>query len=261
LGINNDSVPKQTALEAFAYLYQVDIPGVTVPQGIEGGDEPTDGSGALRWVQAHWSELTPDQQAVINRYTTPGPNDRVFHLDATASGASPTTTLAVWHQNAPAQVQLAGAPVDIATGLKQELLADIKHIGPKLGLQPISQGSFLWKDVTLTLSDKDGGRTLLTTSAAVNKAGVYSPCNVIAFKNAWSGETVGSDGKVSPRLQRPHDPRGHPLLPECDLGQHLNRSGNTRLDNRGNGPLPRCRRHGYCGIEYPVDVAERLLQP
>src|SRR5271157_960107 len=36
-GITDGPVPKQTALEAFAYLYKVDIPGVTVPKGIEGG--------------------------------------------------------------------------------------------------------------------------------------------------------------------------------------------------------------------------------
>jgi len=74
-GITDGTVPKQTALEAFAYLYRVDIPGVTVPKGIEGDDGPTSGSGAMRWVQANWAELTPDQQAVINRYLVPGPND------------------------------------------------------------------------------------------------------------------------------------------------------------------------------------------
>ena len=67
-GITDGTVPKQTALEAFAYLYKVDIPDVTVPKGIEGGDEPTDGSGAMSWVQANWDQLTSAQQAVIDRY-------------------------------------------------------------------------------------------------------------------------------------------------------------------------------------------------
>jgi hypothetical protein len=59
-GITNGQVPKDVALEAFAYLYRVSIPGVQVPAGREGGDGPTSGTGATRWVQAHWDELTPD---------------------------------------------------------------------------------------------------------------------------------------------------------------------------------------------------------
>ena len=87
-GISDGTVPKQTALEAFAYLYRVDIPGVTVPKGVEGDDGPTSGSGAMRWVQANWAELTPDQQAVINRYLVPGPNDIALPADT----ASPVTS-------------------------------------------------------------------------------------------------------------------------------------------------------------------------
>ncbi len=70
-GITDGTVPKQTALEAFAYVYRVDIPGVTVPKGIEGGDEPTSGTGVMSWVQANWSALTADQQAVIDRFLPP----------------------------------------------------------------------------------------------------------------------------------------------------------------------------------------------
>ncbi len=74
------TVPKQTALEAFAYVFKVDIPGVVVPAGVEGGDGPTSGSGAMRWVLASWDQLTPDQQAVIDRYLTPGPDDQVLEV-------------------------------------------------------------------------------------------------------------------------------------------------------------------------------------
>ena len=74
-GIRDTGVPKDTALQAFSYLYRVSIPGVTVPDGVAGSDYPTSGSGAMRWVQANWNALTADQQAVINRYLVPGPND------------------------------------------------------------------------------------------------------------------------------------------------------------------------------------------
>lgn len=66
-GITDGNVPKQTALEAFSYLFKVSIPGVTVPQGRDIGDAPTSGSGAMRWVRANWSSLTADQKAVNNR--------------------------------------------------------------------------------------------------------------------------------------------------------------------------------------------------
>ncbi|HEX7498487.1 MAG TPA: hypothetical protein VF344_08490, partial [Candidatus Limnocylindrales bacterium] len=51
-GIRDTGVPKDVALQAFAYVYKVAIPGVTVPNGTDGGDAPTSGSGAMRWVQA-----------------------------------------------------------------------------------------------------------------------------------------------------------------------------------------------------------------
>src|ERR1700690_1799665 len=44
-GITDGQVPKQVALEAFAYDYRVTIPGVVVPVGRDGGDAPTSGSG------------------------------------------------------------------------------------------------------------------------------------------------------------------------------------------------------------------------
>jgi hypothetical protein len=67
-GITDGTVSKRTAVEAFAYLYKVDIPGVTVPHGRDGGDAPTSGTGVMDWVQANRSQLTPDQQAVINTH-------------------------------------------------------------------------------------------------------------------------------------------------------------------------------------------------
>ena len=90
-GITDGTVPKQTALEAFAYLFKVSIPGVTVPGGVDGSDVPTSGSGAMRWVRANWDSLTSDQQAVINRYATPGPNDEVMSVSPVPT-ASPAPT-------------------------------------------------------------------------------------------------------------------------------------------------------------------------
>jgi len=198
-GIQEGVVPKQAALEAFAYIYKVSIPGVTVPGGRDGGDAPTSGTGALDWVRAVWGQLTPAQQAVIDGYTTLGANDRVFKLGVTPSAVIPKITLAGSRNPAPVRAALGGAPVDIATAMQQELMADIAHIGPKLGMSVISPGSWKYPNITLTLSDKDGGNALFTTYS-VNDSGNYSPCNVVAWKNLWSSETPAGDGSVSPEL-------------------------------------------------------------
>ena len=191
-GVTADGrVPKDVALEAFAYLYRVNIPGVTVPGGVDGGDAPTSGTGAMRWVMSNWDQLTPDQQAVINRYRTAGPNDLVIHIDAT-TGSTPTRLAPV--RPGPLTGVLA-VDQPLADAMKAELLADINHIGPKLGMPVIAQG-ILFKDITLTLSDTDGGNTLFTTLALQGPLKPYSPCNVTAWKNAWSGQGV-TNGKVS----------------------------------------------------------------
>ena len=85
-GITDGAVPKNVALEAFAYDYAVSIPGVQLPAGRDDDGAPSDGSGPLRWVQNHWSELNPDQQAVIDRYIEPGPNDDVTTFSLPGQG-------------------------------------------------------------------------------------------------------------------------------------------------------------------------------
>jgi len=86
-GIRDDSVPRDVALQAFAYVTGVDIPGVRVPDGAQGDDAPTSATGALRWVRAHWDELTPDQRASIEAFTRAGPDDLV--LPVTGPGGEP----------------------------------------------------------------------------------------------------------------------------------------------------------------------------
>lgn len=268
-GIQNDSVPKQTALEAFAYVYRVNIPGVTVPSGIEGGDEPTSGSGVMRWVKANWDGLTADQQAVINRYDTPGPSDQVFSVSPAptaspsptptaspspspsptpsptpspspeaspsalasastqASSAPPTSSGSAAASASPAALrqltvrfastrnaggaQLIAAP-NVPTTMEQamwaELLNDIAHIGPKLGMAVIPAG-FPEPNITLTLSSMSGGNTLFLTEAKDKyftfggkpvSGPYYTPCNVTAYKEAWQNEVMTTTGQVSPRL-------------------------------------------------------------
>ena len=205
-GITDGTVPKQTALEAFAYLYRVDIPGVTVPKGIEGNDEPTSGSGAMRWVQANWAELTPDQQAVINRYLVPGPNDIALPEDTASpatSGAGGATKpefqlMAARKTASVGVVPAPAAPITVAVALEAELVADLADLGPKLGMT-ILKVRFIDTDVKIHVSALDGGNTLFTTQAKVMFNGHYRPCDVTAWSNAWLGE-VSSSGVISPAL-------------------------------------------------------------
>jgi hypothetical protein len=212
-GITDGTVPKDVALEAFAYLYQVDIPGVTVPNGVDAADRPTSGSGALRWVQANWDQLTPDQQAVINDVMTPGPGDVVLHVDATAGLPAPSTSPSAVVQPAgplglPAAVAVVppvdqgeqarpGAPSpQLQAAIEAELKQDIQHIGQKLGMPMIKEGIYPWNDVTLTISDKSHGTVVMTAKLDHNNAGHLNPCAVTVWKDGWQDET-GVNG-VSP---------------------------------------------------------------
>ncbi|HEX7590885.1 MAG TPA: hypothetical protein VF375_02965 [Candidatus Limnocylindrales bacterium] len=208
-GIRDTGVPKDTALQAFSYLYRVSIPGVTVPDGVAGSDYPTSGSGAMRWVQANWNTLTTDQQAVINRYLVPGPNDIIVPLtDAPtgdvsgglAGGADPRAPLAA--PVAPGAVTThaaPGAPAGLEAAMNKDLMADIAHIGARLNMPILTVGNPFYPRISLDLSPLDGGLDLLVTHAWMDH-GFYEPCTVTAWKNSWQNEQVTSSGGVSPAL-------------------------------------------------------------
>jgi hypothetical protein len=213
--IRNGRPSKEVALEALSYLYRVDIPGVHVPAGTSGADVPPSATEVTRWVQANWNELTPEQQAVVNRYLLAGPNDTVVTYDLTTGvgvtrrgGERGPVAIGAGFGVTAAKVVLppvAGqpgmdAPSDaVQQAFRDELFGDIAHIGQRLGLPQISEGIGLWTNVTVTYSEEDGGNTLFTTIGSVNGAGIYSPCNIIVWKNSWSGAQV-SGGKLSDAL-------------------------------------------------------------
>ncbi len=206
--ITGESVPAKTALEAFAYLFKVQIPGIDVPKAREGGDAPTSGTGVVTWVRADWASLTAQQQAVIEPYLDPGPDDKVIHLNLSAfggpivlarapGGSTPNAVLAAAHANAlPDNDPRFDA---FAT----ELAADLKHLGPKLGLPVVTPGIVGISsipglgDVSLIFSDQDGGNTKYVTYAETQYGQDYTPCNVTVYKNAWQNEQVGPGGQVS----------------------------------------------------------------
>jgi hypothetical protein len=235
-GITDPDVPKQTALEAFAYVYKVDIPDVVVPSGVDGADAPVSGSGAMRWVQADWSQLSAAQQAVIDRYLppettkgthqmTPAPSAARFApgvAPAFAPGLAPANggvavgRSLVDRSNASAQQPhldvnppigwpfttnvAPDASVDLAFAMADDMASIIVGMGPKLGVPVIYPGPRDTPDIILTLSDTDGGTALLDTRPTVWDNGHYSPCDVTAYKNTWSNAAWTAGDKVSPTL-------------------------------------------------------------
>ncbi len=94
-----------------------------------------------------------------------------------------------------------------------EVINDIAHIGPKLGMPVIHLETFgltnSFASISLTLSDQSGGDALFVTNASDNYdtfgktviGGPYfTPCNITAYKEAWQNEAMTSGGGVSPRL-------------------------------------------------------------
>ena len=199
---------KDAALQAFAYAYGIDIPGVQIPAGVDGTDVPDEGTMVASWVQQYWSQLTPDQQNVITPFLEPGPNDTVIKLDLRSPGGAThsrqiANTQALGVTAARAQMPIArrpvGAPADapddaLQIAFRRDLLADIAHIGERLGLPPISDevGFFFWSDVTLDFSEKDGGNTAFETNGIETGAG-YSPCNITVYRNTWQGQQANGD--------------------------------------------------------------------
>jgi hypothetical protein len=205
--IRDGQPSKDVALQAFAYLYKVAIPGVQVPPGVDEG-APTEGTMVTSWIQANLDQLTADQQAVVKRYLEPGPNDTVVMYDRAtgertsvgtggqqvAAFRNPFLATVVMPRLGPARQ--SNAPSDeLQTAFHDEVMADIAHIGPRLGLPTISEGLLLWKNITITFSEQDGGNTLYTTYASVNGAGIYSPCNITVWHQSWANLTA-TGGKL-----------------------------------------------------------------
>lgn len=188
---------KDAALEAFAYVYGVDIPGVQIPDGADAQDRPTSGTGVARWVVGRWDELTADQQAVIDHTLARRTDDVVMDIDLASEPPR--------HGRSRPAVDDACArgASPIAVAVCDDVLADLARIGPRLGLRTISSESLCLANsvcerlaipnVSIVLTDEDGGKVLALTQPVSNRF-LTSPCNITVYHNAWSGVDPGSLG-------------------------------------------------------------------
>jgi hypothetical protein len=193
--MTGEDVPVETALKAYAYLTGLEIPRVQVPAGVRGDDAPTSASGALRWVRANWSQVAPDQQAVIEASLVPRPGDLVIPVtghdgeEITGAGRVASTAGGVPGGLIPTKVSTDAEAATIAEAIRADVFATITHIGQKLGLPVIREGLYV-KDVTLILAHWDKDNTLWETFAKSDGTD-FTPCNLVVYKSMWSKEVAG----------------------------------------------------------------------
>ena len=219
-GIDGDSVPLETALQAFAYLTGVDVPGVRVPAGaaattrrrrprarFAGSDRPLERAHAGSANGRRGVHSTGDGRPRHPRHRSDGEAladaDRVASIGA---GAPPDLCRRPWRHSRRQDRRIADAVHD-------DLFATIAHIGPKLGLPAIREGLLPQGRDTDARRGRTGRTepTLLADAAGAQRMINYSPCNLTLYKNMWSKEAAGQP--LSRPDARDADPRGHPLLP------------------------------------------------
>ena len=188
---------KDVALEAFAYLFGATIPGVRVPDGTKGTDGPQSGTGALSWVQAHWSELTVEQRRAIALYVTPQPGDVVLQQPTAIARSGPRT--ARWGRPGRRRTGSGSCRRTERTGPTEqtqqlyvaEIQADLERLGPHLGLPILKLNSLQFRDADYT------ARVLLVTTGCLysnpeadhpqcSPWAPFGTCNMIVPNNTWA---------------------------------------------------------------------------
>lgn len=193
-------VSKDVALEAFAYLFGATIPGVRVPDGTKGSDGPQSGTGALSWVEAHWSELTVEQRRAVGLYVTAQPGDVVLHNPTAIVGpALALHGLVDLAAFGPDQA-LVGGPktgptLETQRSFAAEIQGDLDRIGPRLGMPILRLNSlqFLergYSDIflgTTPCPHLDPENEIV----ACARWAPFGTCNMLVPKNSWDpGPTI-----------------------------------------------------------------------
>jgi len=196
----------ETALQAFS-LAIGPLPGVAKPAGRV--EEIPSGSGAVRWLMGHYDELTPEQQAAVDRYVTPAPDAIVVEPRTTATvgmaelqpaGDAPKIVLASARQ--PTKVLLR-APSQ-ATAAEQYFIDLFFEVDGALEAQ-LGRSRTLPFTVTLnpTHIDPEGTeRALAFTNPAFGFGNLEGPSRCDFFLNP---ELRGNIGAVNVRVVLAHE--------------------------------------------------------
>lgn len=204
--IRDGKISKEGALEAFALQFDVDIPGVTIPSGDRSDGISASGSLVREWIEEYRDELTDEQIEAIDGATGPREDDVVWTLSADADPVVETGGSGVAGQAMPRAV----VSDDFAAAAEATLYEMLGRVAGKLNIPVLERG---WPDlssisetfgqftnVTLRYSQSSGGNTLMETVVAAYGSGRTSPCNILIYRSAWTGESA-TNGKLSDRLR------------------------------------------------------------
>ena len=165
---------------------------------------PASGSGVTRWVRAHWDELTPDQQAVIDRLTTTQPGDLILPVDAASATGEAPFELAIARPRATS-APAPDLPADaLVTAMTNELAADIAHVATLLHTSPIPDNSTFAPDSRPGVQRPERRQCRVRDHSRRRPGAVRQPLRAMPHHRvqgrAWSGESPTASGGVSPRL-------------------------------------------------------------
>ena len=205
--ITDGVVSKDAALQAFAFVHQVDIPGVVVPKGDDLGEVPTSGTAVREWVEQYRGQLNTDQQDVIDNTPPYAPEAERLVIDADGrhiehgglGGAGRSRPLDV----------VSDDLIDAAENTAMSLISDLSQ---RLGLAVLPSGfpdlhgygtayRIPFESVDIVFEPSTQGSVLMETSPIIG-TGIYSSsaCNIQVFRGGWSGEAAVNGG-LSPRMQ------------------------------------------------------------
>jgi hypothetical protein len=165
-----------SALRLFAMAFGA-IPGVEVAR-------PTtpirSGTFALAEVEAHWDELTADQQAAVQRLIAPPPDATTIVLPPMESASGVRYAAAALPVEVGRPVSAAVAP-DIVAALEAAAIDIRERIAAKLG-------SLLPGPATLVVTGADPG--LLGLATQDFSGGTYQSCTVTLYGPATTAEPI-----------------------------------------------------------------------
>ncbi|MFN8035916.1 MAG: hypothetical protein U0V73_08285 [Acidimicrobiia bacterium] len=174
-GIRPDgTVPKDVALQAYAYTHKLKIPGVQIPSGAAGDDYPRSGTGAVQWLEANWPALTTAQRRAI--------------LDENAGRTAAESSSASGGSGRSVPRRLRQPDQAYQEWVDQTFRTALDHLASRLGLTRIA-------DYDIAYSLSLGGNTLMETviqqknytfNGKVFYRGDVTPCNLTIFAFVWN---------------------------------------------------------------------------
>jgi hypothetical protein len=179
------TVSTQTALQAFALTFGP-LPGVTVPADTGGG--PSSGTGPLRWLVQHWSEITVEQRSAAAAFV---PELAGLPTTAPTPTALPTQTV-----TGPPTTTAPVPPTTAASPVSRSVPGPVSRDEP-VALRSPNHSNAVYTQVANQQAQDLGARVGHTLSIPIQAQVSPQPANDDAATTVLSssGGTVGTPGK------------------------------------------------------------------